>query len=139
MVNGGPSRAGPEVYTFADLTRAAPSCNVHMHTMSGARVPRPRKHRRCHRFDGDRVFKPRSIPMTELALVRLGLDELEAMRLCDVDDHDQESAGRRMGVSRGTVQRLLTTGRAKVVRALLLSAALVIEGGNDATVHADAG
>jgi predicted DNA-binding protein (UPF0251 family) len=77
--------------------------------------------------------------MTELALVRLGLDELEAMRLCDLDDHDQERAGRRMGVSRGTVQRLLASGRAKVVRALLQSAALVIEGGNDATVHAHAG
>jgi predicted DNA-binding protein (UPF0251 family) len=56
-----------------------------------------------------------------------------------VDDHDQESAGRRMGVSRGTVQRLLTSGRAKVIRALLQSAALVIEGGNDETVHAHAG
>jgi len=102
-------------------------------------VPRPRKERRCHRFEGDRVFKPRSIPMTELAVVRLGLDELEAMRLCDLDGHDQEAAGARMGVSRGTVQRLLEAGRGKVVRALLESAALVIEGGNDETVHADGG
>ncbi len=75
--------------------------------------------------------------MTELALVRLGLDELEAMRLCDLDDHDQESAGRRMGVSRGTVQRLLVSGRAKVVGALLQSAALVIEGGTHEAVLPD--
>lgn len=102
-------------------------------------MPRPRKQRRCQRFDGDRVFKPRSIPMTELAVVRLGLDELEAMRLCDVDNHDQEAAGRRMGISRGTVQRLLASGRAKVVRALIATAALVIEGGNDETLHADGG
>jgi len=100
-------------------------------------VPRPRKRRRCHRFDGDRVFKPRSIPMFELAVVHLGLDELEAMRLCDLHDHDQEQAGRRMGVSRGTVQRLLTSGRAKVVGALVRSAALVIEGGDDEAVHSD--
>jgi predicted DNA-binding protein (UPF0251 family) len=77
--------------------------------------------------------------MTELVLVRLGLDEFEAMRLCDLDGHDQEAAGARMGVSRGTVQRLLESGRAKVVRALLESAALVIDGGNDETLHADAG
>lgn len=90
-------------------------------------MPRPRKRRRCRRFDGDRVFKPRSVPMTALAEVRLALDELEAMRLCDLDGLDQEAAGRRMGVSRGTVQRLLQTGRASVLRALVTSSALIIE------------
>lgn len=90
-------------------------------------MPRPRKHRRCRAYEGDRVFKPRSIPMTELETVRLELGELEAMRLCDLEDHDQIGAGRRMGVSRGTVQRLLASGRAKVVRALLESRALLIE------------
>lgn len=65
--------------------------------------------------------------MTELEAIRLELSELEAMRLCDVEDHDQEQAGRQMGVSRGTVQRLLARGRSKVVRALLESHALVIE------------
>jgi len=101
-------------------------------------VPRPRKRRRCRRFDGDRVFKPRSIPMTALDRVHLGLDELEAMRLCDLDGLDQEAAGARMGVSRGTVQRLLQSGRASVLRALLTSAALIIEQeGTDATLHAD--
>jgi predicted DNA-binding protein (UPF0251 family) len=65
--------------------------------------------------------------MTALAEVRLALDELEAMRLCDLDGLDQEAAGRRMGVSRGTVQRLLQTGRASVLRALVTSSALIIE------------
>ena len=78
--------------------------------------------------------------MSQLAAVRLGLDELEAMRLCDLDGLDQESAGRRMGVSRGTVQRLLQTGRTKVVGALLNSSALVIEqGATDATASPDDG
>lgn len=102
-------------------------------------MPRPRKHRRCRRFDGDRVFKPRSIPMADLAEVHLGLDELEAMRLCDLDELDQATAGTRMGVSRGTVQRLLQSGRAKVLRALVDSAALIIEGGAHATVHSHRG
>lgn len=78
--------------------------------------------------------------MSELGVVRLELDELEAMRLCDLEGHDQESAGTRMGVSRGTVQRLVTTGRSKMIQALVESAALLIEGGNnDATVHSHAG
>lgn len=90
-------------------------------------MPRPRKPRRCRAYEGDRVFKPRSIPMTELETIRLELSELEVMRLCDLEDHDQAEAGRQMGVSRGTVQRLLARGRAKVVRALLESRALLIE------------
>jgi predicted DNA-binding protein (UPF0251 family) len=78
--------------------------------------------------------------MSELEVVHLGLDELEAMRLCDLDDVDQETAGASMGVSRGTVQRLLRSGRSKVLRALLDSTALIIEQGvTDATVPADAG
>ena len=78
--------------------------------------------------------------MSELGVIHLKLDELEAMRLCGLEGHDQESAGTRMGVSRGTVQRLLTTGRSKVIQALVESAALVIERGNDdETVHSHAG
>lgn len=90
-------------------------------------MPRPPKRRRCLAYQGDRIFKPRSIPMYELETIPLGRSELEAMRLCDLDRCDQESAGRRMAVSRGTVQRLLKSGRAKVVEALLCSRALLIE------------
>lgn len=60
------------------------------------------------------------------------------MRLCDLDGMDQESAGLRMGVSRGTVQRLVNSGRAKVLQALLASTALVIEQGTtDENLHTD--
>jgi uncharacterized protein len=90
-------------------------------------MPRPRKKRCCRRFEGDRVFKPRSIPMSELEVIPLDLAELEAMRLCDLEGHEQEAAGARMGVSRGTVQRLLKSGRSKLVEALVTSAALMIE------------
>ncbi len=83
------------------------------------------------------MFKPRSIPMPELAQIRLELGELEAMRLCDVEGLDQGQAGDRMGVSRGTVQRLLARGRAKLVQALLQPAALFIERGvSDEDRHA---
>jgi predicted DNA-binding protein (UPF0251 family) len=67
--------------------------------------------------------------MTDIGTIRLELAELEALRLCDLDGLEQEDAGRRMRVSRGTVQRLLARGRAKVARALVDSLALVIETG----------
>jgi predicted DNA-binding protein (UPF0251 family) len=67
--------------------------------------------------------------MSELAEIRLDLDELEAMRLCDVEGESQQSAGTRMGISRGTVQRLVKSGRRKLVRTLIECAALVIRQG----------
>lgn len=83
----------------------------------------------CRIYDGARVFKPRGVRMVELNTIRLELSELEAMRLCDLDGCDQEAAGKSMEVSRGTVQRLVKSGRAKVLRALLQSDALIIEEG----------
>lgn len=100
-------------------------------------MPRPRKRRACRAYDGDRVFKPRSIPLSRLETVRLELGELEAMRLCDLERCNQDEAGTRMGISRGTVSRLLQSGRAKVVEAILGSRALVIERGEgDESLHA---
>ena len=101
-------------------------------------MPRPCKRRFCKAFEGDNVFKPRSIPMRDLEKTRIELGELEAMRLCDLDGLSQEEAGERMGVSRGTVQRLLKRGRAKVVRALVGSRAILIEKGeNDENLRSD--
>ena len=90
-------------------------------------MARPTKHRRCKcRFQCN-GFKPIGIPMCELERVILGVDELEAMRLCDVNERSQEEAGVSMKVSRGTIQRLLSSGREKVVRALVFGQAIVIE------------
>lgn len=73
-----------------------------------------------------RIFKPAGTPTTQLQRIPLFEDELEAMRLCDVEGLTQEAAGGKMGISRGTVQRLLTSGRKKMVTALLESKALLI-------------
>lgn len=54
------------------------------------------------------------------------MDEFEAMRLCDLEELDQTAAGGRMGVSRGTVQRLLTSGRHKLMEALVNTKAIRI-------------
>ena len=44
--------------------------------------------------------------------------EIEALRLVDLEDLSQEEAGERMGVSRGTVWRLLQSARKKTAQAL---------------------
>ena len=65
----------------------------------------------------------------ELERVILSRDEIEAMYLCDAENLSQEEAGQRMGISRGTVQRLLAQGRKKTVEAIVLGKAFSIAGG----------
>ena len=89
-------------------------------------MPRRKKFRHCGRFRGGNAFKPLGTPMAELEVIELQHDELEALRLCDAEGLTQEEAGAGMGVSRGTVQRLVTSGRSKMVNCLLRGAALQI-------------
>ena len=96
--------------------------------------PRPKKPRNCacpHRPSGSSVFKPAGTPLKDLQLVQLHHDELEALHLCDGEGLTQAEAGSRMGVSRGTVQRLVAAGRKKVIDAIVAGRALVIAGEQD--------
>jgi predicted DNA-binding protein (UPF0251 family) len=65
--------------------------------------------------------------MTKLRKIHLLRDELETLKLCDMEGMTQEEAGRKMGISRGTVQRMLTRARQKVTEALVTGAALVFQ------------
>lgn len=86
-----------------------------------------RKKRCCRELNGERVFKPAGIKMKELDTVSIRLDEFEAIRLCDYEDKSQIEASEIMGVSRGTVQRLLWSGRKKTVEALLNNKGIIIK------------
>ena len=94
-------------------------------------MPRPRKPRIClcpHRAGYEAVYKPAGVPLKDIETIRLEHDELEALHLCDGMGKTQEEAGVCMGVSRGTVQRLLTNARCKVAQALVGQKALAITG-----------
>jgi uncharacterized protein len=65
--------------------------------------------------------------MSQLETMILHLDEFEAMRLCDLENLDQFSAGEKMGVSRGTIQRLLEKGRKKLIQSIIERKAVLIE------------
>ncbi|MFX1319628.1 MAG: DUF134 domain-containing protein [Promethearchaeota archaeon] len=58
--------------------------------------------------------------------IQLFASELEAMRLVDKLSLEQKDAGKKMGVSRGTVWRLLQSGRKKVITALTENRPLTI-------------
>lgn len=89
-------------------------------------MPRCKKKRCCRQLNGERCLKPAGFPHRELEMVEIDLDEFEAIRLCDFDGKSQIEASEEMGISRGTVQRLLQSGRYKVVDALLHSKGIVI-------------
>lgn len=93
-------------------------------------MPRPCKCRRIAFKPESRLFKPAGLPGRLLSQVRLGLDELEALRLADLEGLYQDAAAEHMGVSRPTFARLLAEARRKVAEALLESKALVFKGGN---------
>ena len=65
-------------------------------------------------------------PSSEKSPVVLEHAELEALRLVDLEGLSQEEAGVRMGVSRGTVWRLLQEARRKTARALVEGRSLQI-------------
>ncbi len=93
--------------------------------------PRPKKPRNCacpHRLPGTVIFKPAGTPTRDITPVELFADELEALRLCDHEGLNQSEAGERMGISRGTVQRLVAAGRKKVAGALVNGGGLLIQG-----------
>ena len=95
---------------------------------------RPIQPRRvCCRFRG-RGFKPIGQPLRELEVVSLGLDEVEALRLADLEGLYQEAAAERMAVSRATFARILTRAREVVADALLNQKALLI--GSAAVIEA---
>ena len=92
-----------------------------------ARPVKPRLVREAPKAD---YYKPRGIPLVELEEVVVTIDELEALRLVDLEGMYQEKAAGEMGVSRQTLQRMLTESRAKVIEALVCGKALRIEGGS---------
>lgn len=89
-------------------------------------MARPIRPRRIACRFGGRGFRPIGRPGRDLEVEPLAADELEAIRLADLEGLYQETAAERMGVSRATFARILARGRAAVARALVEERALVI-------------
>jgi predicted DNA-binding protein (UPF0251 family) len=92
-------------------------------------MPRPVQCRRVCLSPACAYFKPAGIPIRNLHEQIISLDELEALRLADVEGIYHEQAADRMGVSRRTFGRIIESARKKVAVALIHGMALRIEGG----------
>lgn len=75
------------------------------------------------------AFKPAGIPGSRLECAELALDELEAIRLADLEGLYHEEAAAAMRVSRQTFGRIVGSARLKVADALVNGKALLVRGG----------
>jgi hypothetical protein len=91
---------------------------------------RPKCPRRVKQTPEITYFKPRGVPLSELEVVSITVEELEALRLVDVEDLKQEDAAIRVGVSRRAFWEDLKAARTKTALALTTGKAIEIKGGN---------
>ena len=92
-------------------------------------MPRPFKPRRVSSMPRYTYFKPTGIPMPLLEEVVLTVDEVEALRLKDIEKLEQHECAERMDVAQSTLQRILVSAREKLTRAIIEGKALRIHGG----------
>jgi len=75
-----------------------------------------------------RVFGPMDTPPK--GVIQLKLEELEALKLTDVEGMDQEQAAATMGISRKSFWLDLKRARMKVTKALVEGFTIQVEGGS---------
>ncbi len=98
------------------------------------RMPRQRRRGRKKRkrtireIPEKRNFNPENVEETEKVILKL--EELEAIRLVDLEGLKQETAASEMGVSRRTLWKDLKSARKKVAKALTQGKKIEIKGGS---------
>ena len=92
-------------------------------------MPRPVKCRTVCCSPRSDYFKPGGIPVRQLEEVSLTMDELEAVRLADLEGMYQEDAASRMNISRQTFGNIISSAHNKIADALLNAKSLRIKGG----------
>lgn len=97
-------------------------------------MPRPRIKRFIASKPVNRFYKPNAVKMRDLKQIVLSNDQLEALRLADVDNLDQIQAAQKMNISRSTFSRLVAEARNITATALTNGWALKIEGGDFVTL-----
>ncbi len=93
-------------------------------------MPRPKNIRKVSNIPEISYFKPRGIPINELEEVTLSFEELESVRLSDLEGMYQEHAAEKMGVSRQTFGRILDSAHKIIADAVINGKAIKIEGGS---------
>lgn len=100
---------------------------VHMHIIRGEVMPRPKKCRRIGFVLQNECFAPCGMEGGGKGQVIMTIEEVEAIRLADLERLDQNACAEQMGISRGTFQRIVASARQKVADALVNARTIRIE------------
>ena len=101
-----------------------------MSEMYGKCRGRPKCPRWVEQIPEITYFEPRGNSSPGLAAVCLSVEELEAIRLVDLEELQQGEAAVKMGISRKALWTELQNARKKVAGALTSGRAIEIKGGN---------
>ncbi len=93
-------------------------------------ISRPVKWRKIEHIPTITYFVPTDNSAAGFPVNPLKLEELEAVRLKDLEGLEQEECAGRMGVSRPTFQRILLSAREKIADSLINGKVIHIEGGS---------
>ena len=89
-------------------------------------MPRPRLCRKIKFSPNVTYFKPQGVPMKFLEVIKLTLEEAEALRLKNVEDLQQIECAKKMNTSQSTFQRILSSAYKKITEALIEGKAIKI-------------
>ncbi|MBU1158427.1 MAG: DUF134 domain-containing protein [Candidatus Thermoplasmatota archaeon] len=101
-------------------------------------MPRPKRCRKICLDPNHKIFKPQGTPLSELSIIEMELDELEALRLSDLEGFSQGQSAEKMDVSQPTFNRILSSARHKSAKSLIDGAALKIARNVPHTIDPDA-
>lgn len=96
---------------------------------------RPHKERRVEKLPPLTHYKPVGIPLHNLEEIILTIEEMEAIRLADIEQLDQAAAADSMEISRPTFHRIVNRAHQKIASALWQGQALRVDGGKFRVAH----
>jgi uncharacterized protein len=90
---------------------------------------RPRKIKTVNFEPNITYFKPRAVPLAQLEEVEITIDELETLRLTNLEKFNQTIAAKKMNIHQSTFHRTLVRAREKLTDGIINGKAIKIHGG----------
>jgi len=87
---------------------------------------RPRRCRRIRFSHKTNFYKPQGVHLRNLKIIELTVEELEALRLKNIESKDQIECAEIMKTSQSTFQRILSSAYKKISEALIEGKAIKI-------------
>ena len=89
-------------------------------------MPRPRQFRNVNFSPNVFYFKPKGVPLRNLEVVEITIEEAEALRLKNIEKLSQTKCAQKMKTSQSTFQRILSSAYEKTSKAIIGGCAIKI-------------